>query len=461
MAGTISTCANTTDALVEFALGSSPAHAPAATFETAGVFLTDTLGCALAGSNTETNQAMLEAFSQNQGSYRLPGRPELVDRDSAAVLAAHAIHCLEWDAVHEPAVVHAMSVTTGALWAEVQTHKALSGKAFLESVVVGVDIASRLGIATKGPLRFFRPATAGLIGAAAAVARLRGFTAMQTKNAIGLAYSQVQGTMQAHLEGTPALAMQVALSARAALNACDLAAAGLQGPHDVFDGKFGYFALIEEDGDTKRLVSGLGTRFSIDELSIKPYPSGRASHGALSVLLRHIHAGTVNAENFAGMTARVPPLVHRLVGRPMTQDMSPAYARLCLPFLTGLALRDKTIDPRRFTPADFDDPGIMAAASCVRVLADDNQDLNALSPQEVSIELKNGERLTERLPAVLGAPKNPVSTDELRRKFELAASLAPVTAASTGNLFIDLLAIKQTADCWHLLAQLAPNPNSQ
>ncbi len=461
MTGTPTAPGNTTDALVEFALGPAPANAPASTFDTAGVFLTDTLGCALAGSNTETNLAMLAAFSKNQGPYRLPGRPELVDRDAAAVLAAHAIHCLEWDAVHEPAVVHAMSVTTGALWAEVQTHKAVGGKTFLESVIVGVDIASRLGVATKGALRFFRPATAGLIGAAAAIARLRGFTPAQAKNAVGLAYSQVQGTMQAHLEGTPALAMQVALSARAAVNACDLAAAGLQGPHDVFDGKFGYFTLIEEDGDTGKLVSGLGNRFAIDELSIKPYPSGRASHGALSVLLRHIQAGTVNANNFAGLTARVPPLVHRLVGRPLGQDMSPAYARLCLPFLTGLALRDKTIDPRRFTAADFEDPGILAAASCVRVLVDDNQDLNALAPQEVSIELKNGERLTERLPAVLGAPKNPVSIEELKSKFELAASLSPAPPAATSNLFTDLLAIKQSADCWHLLAQLAPNANSQ
>ena len=34
---------------------------------------------------------------------------------SAAFFNGFAIHCLEWDAVHEPAVVHALSVVTAAL----------------------------------------------------------------------------------------------------------------------------------------------------------------------------------------------------------------------------------------------------------------------------------------------------------------------------------------------------------
>jgi 2-methylcitrate dehydratase PrpD len=36
---------------------------------------------------------------------------------SAAFVNAFQIHCLEWDAVHEPAVVHALSVVTAALMA--------------------------------------------------------------------------------------------------------------------------------------------------------------------------------------------------------------------------------------------------------------------------------------------------------------------------------------------------------
>ena len=51
--------------------------------------------------------------------------------------------------------------------------------------------------------------------------------------------------MQAHVEGTPALGLQIGFNARAAINAVDAAEAGLAGPHDVLTGPFGYFALFE------------------------------------------------------------------------------------------------------------------------------------------------------------------------------------------------------------------------
>lgn len=451
------------EALTQFALGAAPAEASAGTFETAKLFLADTLGCALAGSSAETNEAMVAAFAGTPGPYAVPGRQERVSRDACAVLTAHAVHCLEWDAVHEPAVVHAMSVTTGALWAELQSHRAVSGRAFLESLIVGVDIASRLGVATDSPLRFFRPATAGLVGAAAAIARLRGLSDEQARQALGLAYCQLQGTMQAHLEGTPALAVQVALSARAALNACDMAAAGLIGPQDVFAGKFGYFSLIEEGGSVDTLLDELGGRFAIDELSIKPYPSGRASHGVLSVLLQYIADGTVSSGTYASITAWVPPLVHRLVGRPMTADMAPAYARLCLPFLVALALRDGRIDPRQFTGETFADPVIRDAAARVTVLVDDNPDPNALAPQKVEIALTTGETISDQVPAVLGAPDNPLSADALKHKFELAASIAtaPLPAEAAHAVFDAIASLDQQDDCFRAFAPLIPPPNSE
>lgn len=412
------------DKVVDYALTTpSNAFSPEA-ISAAKLFLSDTLACALAGSDSLHHRAMVKAFSANQGLYSAPGRPEKLVRDDAAVLTAHSIHCLEWDAVHEPAVTHAMSVTTGALYADAQGLGDVSGQAFLEAIIVGVDIASRLGVAAGGALRFFRPATAGLIGAAAAVARLRGLSTSITHHALGLAYSQVQGTMQAHLEGTPTLAVQVALSARAALNACDMATAGMTAPQDIFEGPFGYFTLIEQGGDFGAALEGLGEHFAITDLSIKPYPSGRASHGILSTLFKYLDSGRVTPETFAGLTAKVPPLVHRLVGRPAQIKMTTAYARLCAPYLVGLALRDGRIDPRTFTDADFADTAIQSAASKVTVEIDDNPDLNALAPQEVSITLTNGQTITDAIPAVLGAPGNPVTQAQLDDKFAFSASIA-------------------------------------
>ncbi len=442
--------------LLEFALGDAPQLATDQTIQTAAKFLTDTLGCALAGSGSATNAALHEAFKKNSGDYVIPGRTRNQSKECAALLTAHAIHCLEWDAVHEPAVVHAMSVTTGALWAELQDNPHISGRQLLECIIVGVEIASRLGVATDAPLRFFRPATAGLLGATAAICRMRGLDIATASNATGLAYSQIQGTMQAHLEGTSALAVQVALSARASLDACDMAEAGLTGPHDILSGAFGYFTLIEEGAETGLFLEDLGNRYSVDELSIKPYPTGRASHGALSMLMKHVSSGEVAAANFSSLTAEVPPLIHRLVGRPYKPDMTEAYARLCLPFLVGLVLEDGTINPTRFTLNDFADRKVADHAAKVAVQIDNNPDPNALAPQRIIITLKDGQTISEAVPATLGAPGNPLSDAALKQKFMLAVSISQVELKEPDQVFDSLLTISAAPSALHALKQLVP-----
>ena len=51
--------------------------------------------------------------------------------------------------------------------------------------------------------------------------------------------------MQAHVEASIALPLQIGRAAQAAVQAVGLVRAGLKGPHDVLEGQFGYSALIE------------------------------------------------------------------------------------------------------------------------------------------------------------------------------------------------------------------------
>ena len=81
------------------------------------------------------------------------------------------------------------------------------GRDFLTGLALGVDVACHLGVASKSPLRFFRTATAGAFGAAAAIGRLAGFDAATLVNAFGAVLGQLSGTMQAHVEGSPMLGM--------------------------------------------------------------------------------------------------------------------------------------------------------------------------------------------------------------------------------------------------------------
>lgn len=387
--------------------------------------LADTLAGGAAGANSPEAQALLPAVrSWGAGDdARVIGGAETLPAASAAYFNGFAIHCLEWDAVHEPAVVHALSTVTAAVLASADRCGDVSEEDVVTALALGVDIASGIGLSARGPMRFFRPATAGIIGAALAAARLEGLSREQMADILGLAYSQAAGTMQAHVEASIALPLQIANAAQGAIHAVDLARAGMNGPHDALDGPFGYSALIEEI-DLSRYTRDLGSTWRISEISIKPFPSGRASHGVLGALSGLIEQRRFDPQSVASITVHAPPLIHRLVGRPYKPGMTPAYARLCLPFLVPLMLRDAMIDPRHFTASGMADEKIAALAGNVAVVLDDNSDGNALTPQRLIITMHNGEVLEEQIDVNLGSPDAPMNAAVANSKYGTCAALA-------------------------------------
>ncbi|MEL6687769.1 MAG: MmgE/PrpD family protein, partial [Pseudomonadota bacterium] len=67
--------------------------------------------------------------------------------------------------LHEPAVVHPLATILAGISSEVEARGKTSGFELMEALIVAVDVAVELGVAVKSPLKFFRPATAGLFGA--------------------------------------------------------------------------------------------------------------------------------------------------------------------------------------------------------------------------------------------------------------------------------------------------------
>lgn len=420
--------------LIAFASG--PHDLPPAVGADALRLLADTLAVGVAGSTAPGMDGVL-AVARGWGAgadARLLGRSERLPATSAAYVNCFAIHALEWDSVHEGAVVHAMTAVTAALMAAINRRGGCDPDEALTALAVGVDIACGLGLAATSGLSFFRPAITGIYGAAVAVARIEGFPPERFADVLGLAHAHAAGTMQAHSEGSIALPLQFAAAARSALHAVDLVKAGLGGPHDVFDGLFGHFALFDRGG-LASYTDHIGERWHISDISTKPYPSGRASHGVVGTLAE-FHGHSVTA-----VEAHVPPLIRHLVGRPMVPAPTPAYARLCLPLLAALVLEDGTIDPRRFTADSLADPSLVERARILTLVDDGNHDPNALSPQRLVITLASGERVERHVAATLGAPGHPLTPEQAEAKRRLALSLAaePLHSRAAGRLADDPL----------------------
>jgi len=384
--------------------------------------LGDTLAIGAAAVGAPGEKAILQTarkFGSGEES-RLLGTDERLPAASTAFANGYRVHCLEWDAVHEPAVVHAMSVVTAALGAAIDRRGGCDPEEALVALAIGVDIASGLGLSVDSAMRFFRPAVTGVMGAAVAVARIDGTS---IEDALGLAYSSAAGTMQAHVEGSETLPFQIANAARAAVTASDLAGAGFSAPKDPLEGPFGYYKLFEA-GELERYTSQLGSVWRVSEVSTKPYPSGRASHAALGKL----DELAIDPAQLVSIELACPPLIRRLVDRAYSPDMTAAWARLCMPYLTALMLTDRRIDPRRFGASDLADPALASIAAKVRLVDDGNTDGNALFPQALKVTMADGSSAVHPVDHTLGSPDNPLSATQTAGKLALARDLAPDSA---------------------------------
>ena len=382
-------------------------------------FIQDSLGVGIVGSAAPQVDEMRRAAALwgTGEDARVWVFGERLPAPSAAFMNAFLTHNSEFDCVHEPAVVHCVTVVLAGCMAVAERHGGISGRALMTAVALGVDVACVLGMSAKSGPRFFRPATAGTFAATMGIGKLRQFDHDQLIRACSIAYGQVGGTMQAHSEGSSLLAVQMGFAARNAVMACDLAAAGIDGPREIIEGEFGYLNLIEQGYDFGNLLTDLGETWQITEVAHKPFPSGRATHGIVDCCLELKQAHGLQAEDIVSVVCDVPPLIHQLVGRPPNRTMTPNYARLCGAYTAARALTHGTVDVAHYRPDTIPDEAMQALANRVVMRIDDNPDPNALTPVRVAIELNDGTTMSATREFVLGHPRNPLDREGHLAKF--------------------------------------------
>ncbi|HEV8437286.1 MAG TPA: MmgE/PrpD family protein [Methylomirabilota bacterium] len=393
---------------------------PPAAVRATKTFLQDTIGVGVAGSAGPWVADLVGCLSgwgvADQAT--ILARHARFPAPAAALANAYQIHNSEFDCVHEGAVVHAMTAVLSATLAHAERQGGVRGEELITALAVGVDVACHIGAASRAPLTFFRPGTAGGFGATAAVGKLMGFDASTMVRAMGIAYGQMCGTMQAHTEGSILLGLQVGFNARNALVACDLAARGVPSVENVLEGPFGYYRLFEGEYDAGSVLKALGRVWRVTELSHKPFPSGRATHGIIDGLLeleRRIGFAPSQVER---VTASVPPLVHHLVSRPITDRPEPGYARLCAAYVGARALMRGTVELEDFRPPALTDPATHALARRFTMDPDGNPDPNALGPVTVTVALGEGRQCHHvRVDHMYGSPARPMSRDAHLAKF--------------------------------------------
>ena len=158
------------------------------------------VGCAIGPSTHETLQAALAAVMELSPAPQasILGRREKVDLANAALLGGISSHTFDFDDTHLRTIIHPAGPVAPAALALAE-HLGRSGRELLDAIVIGIEVSCRVGNAIY-PDHYDRgwhiTGSTGMLGSAAACARLLGLDAARTQMAIGIAASQPIGVRE-------------------------------------------------------------------------------------------------------------------------------------------------------------------------------------------------------------------------------------------------------------------------
>lgn len=196
-------------------------------------------------------------------------------RDAAFHNAA-LMHANTQDDFHPVGNLHIATIVVPALLAQAERAAAVDGEAFLDAMATGYAGAVGLSRRTSpiGTPRGLRSTSLyASLGAAAAVARLRGLGAAGIGNAVALASQSAFGTTQCWRDGSDEYQLHAGNAASQALLCADLTAAGVRGGDGALDGVSGFFpALLGQAPAFATIAGDFDPDAAILETVLKRYP---------------------------------------------------------------------------------------------------------------------------------------------------------------------------------------------
>lgn len=433
-----------------------PAHVLTATRHA----LLDTLGVGWAGSAAPGSAAVRALAVREGGSAdaTLLAFGDRLPAASAALVNGTLAGALDFDSLHEPSVMHCDIVILPAVLALAERERR-SGAELLAALVLGNDLAARLGASTNQNAGWFYSSLHGSLAAAAASARLLGLDAYGIRNAIGIAYSSAAGTRQPIFERSFTKRMQTAFAAQAGVQAALLAGCGVTGPAAVLEGRAGLYAMYEQ-GDPSVVLDGLGEHWSAPATSIKKFPSCACNHAAIDAALRLVGRHDIAPARIASVEITLPRFAFDLVGAPFRPGATPQVdAQFSVRYSIAAVLLRRRFDVDDILPESVLDPAIRPIAEMVDVRIDETA-TTLMTPSTVKIVMVDGRRFEERTHSVPGTPEAPLGEREIREKFRACLgrgvrSLDPATADGWAER---ILALEEVADVRDLMRDLAGGP---
>ncbi|MDE2780491.1 MAG: MmgE/PrpD family protein [Chloroflexota bacterium] len=418
---------DTTKLLAEYSCDLTYEDLDAATVHQVKRTLIDTVGCAMGGYLAEPAKIARKLAYSVAGNppARVVGTQDFSSLDMASFANGCMIRYLDCnDSYFSPGGGHPSDMIAAVL--AVGDAYSRSGRELLTSITLAYEIFARLSDQVVTGDLGWDQGMFSIVGATCAAGSLMGLDRDSMGNAISLALAP---NLPLGVTRTGELSMwkgcATASATRAGVFAAQLAAEGMSGPAEPFQGRRG---LWEQSGVTQEVTLEQfgrdGQQFLINDTTFKFYPSQIHTQApiGLAVALRP----RINLENVESISIEIyrsgvsSPETEPEKWDPQTRET----ADHSIPFLVAMALQDGSVTPASFAPHRIADPSLRALMS--RMTMSEGAGFTEKYPQQYNCRIEvveSGGRTTEAATSYpKGHKNNPLSDHEVAEKFTSLSS---------------------------------------
>lgn len=436
--------------ICDFILHLRSGDIPAPVLYHARRFLLDLIGVAAAGSRLPVSRIIRDSAETLFAAGDGHGRPFLFDGrlaspTGAALANATTIDGFDAHDGHPLTKGHAGCGSLAGLMAFADPRETLNGAEALARLIVGYEVAIRAGIALHATACDYHTSGAWVaLGVAAIGARSMELDATRTREALGIAeYNGPRSQMMRCIDHPTMVKDGSGWGAMAGAVAAYLAR----------DGFTGAPAVTVEGENVRHLWADLGTRWRLAEQYLKAYPVCRWAQPAIEAAAQLQRDHAIRPEAIRSITIRTFLEASKLaVCTPATTEQ----AQYSLPFPVAALLVRGRIGPAEIEGAGLKDETVLSLARKIELV--EAPQFSSRFPAErwavAEIDLTDGQVLTSQPAVARGSAENPLSDEEVGRKFRQLMEVSGF-AERAGRIEEMVRSLDDLPDVRPLLAELS------
>lgn len=246
-----------TEALATFTLQTKSENLSTEAYNAAKIAIIDAIGVSLAGHDAtgiESIVSLLKTWGgKPEATVWVYG--EKLPVPDVSFINGSIVHALDYDHNHNESNSHLMSTIFPVAMAVGESIGA-SGKEVMDAIIIGTEVAGRLGF-NYLKKEFLPTSIIGGFASTAAACRLKNLNIEETTDAMGIFYAHASGNRQALLDRTTTKRLQAGIGARSAVFSAYLAAQGIDGAVNVFEGESGLMAAYGVRDGVEEIIDRL------------------------------------------------------------------------------------------------------------------------------------------------------------------------------------------------------------